>query len=59
MLQRLSGMLVAGQVISFSVVRGGSPVRVRGEFVEFGSSLMRIVWHSVSQLRYPLYHRGV
>ena len=44
-LQRLSGMLVPGQVIFFSVVRGGSAVRVRGEFVEFSSSLVRVVWH--------------
>jgi hypothetical protein len=58
-LQRLSGMLVPGQVIFFSVVRGGSAVRVRGELVEFGSSLMRVVWHSVSQLCYPLHPRAV
>jgi hypothetical protein len=32
------------------VVRGGSPVRVRGEFVEFSSSLVRVIWHNVSQL---------
>jgi hypothetical protein len=50
MFQGLSGMLVPGQVIFFSVVRGSSPVRVCGEFVEFGSSLVRVVRHRVLQL---------
>lgn len=44
-LQRLLRKLVPGQVIFFPVVRGGSAVRVRGEFVEFGSSLVRVIWH--------------
>ncbi len=48
MFQGLLGMLVPGQVIFFTVVRGGGAVRVRGEFVEFGSSLVRVVWHGVS-----------
>jgi hypothetical protein len=30
------------------VVRGGGTVRVCGEFVELGSSLVRLIWHSVS-----------
>ena len=40
MFKRLFGMLVSGLVIFFSVVHGGSTVRVCGEFVEFGSSLV-------------------
>jgi len=46
--QRLFGKLVSGLVIFFPVVRGGSTVRVCGEFVELGSSLVRLIWHSVS-----------
>jgi len=48
MFQRLLGMLVSGQVISFCVVCGGSTVRVCSEFVELGSSLVRFSWHYVS-----------
>jgi hypothetical protein len=48
MFQRLLGMLVSGLVILFTVVCGGSTVRVCGEFVELGSSLVRLIWHSVS-----------
>jgi hypothetical protein len=44
-------MLVSGLVIFFPVVRGGSTVRVCGEFVEFGSSLVRVVWQSFPSLR--------
>jgi len=40
-------MLVSGLVIFFAVVRGGSTVGVCGEFVVFGSSLVRVVWHGV------------
>ena len=47
MFQGLLGMLVPGLVIFFPVVCGGCTVRVRGEFVEFGSSLVRVIWHSV------------
>lgn len=36
----LLGMLVSRLVISFRVVRRGDAVRVCGEFVEFGSSLV-------------------
>jgi hypothetical protein len=43
-------MLVPGLVIFFPVVCGGGTVRVCGEFVEFGSSLMRVIWHSVPSL---------
>ena len=46
--QRLFGKLVSGLVIFFPMVRGGSTVRVCGEFVEFGSSLVRVIWQSVS-----------
>jgi hypothetical protein len=38
--QRLFGKLVSSLVIFFPVVRGGSTVRVCGEFVELGSSLV-------------------
>lgn len=31
----------------FAVVRGSSTARVCGEFLEFGSSLVRLVWHGV------------
>jgi hypothetical protein len=41
-------MLVTGLVIFFPVVRGSNSVRVCGEFMKFGSSLMRVIWHSVS-----------
>jgi hypothetical protein len=39
------GVLVPGLMIFFPVVRGGSTVRVRCEFVEFGCSLMRVIGH--------------
>jgi hypothetical protein len=55
MLQRLVGMLVSGLMIFFPVVHRGSSVRVRGEFVKFGSSLVRPVRHSVSPLFYSLH----
>lgn len=50
MFQCLSGKLVSGLVIFFPVVHGGNAVRVRGEFVEFGSSLVRVIWHCVPSL---------
>ena len=49
MLHGLPGLLVPGLVIFFSVMRGGSPVRVRCEFVELRSSLMRVIWHGASR----------
>ncbi len=45
MFHRHAGLLVRGEMIAFAVPRGGDAVRVRGLFVEFCSSLMRIVWH--------------
>jgi hypothetical protein len=51
MLQCLFGMFVSSLVIFFPVVRGGSTVRVCGEFMELGSSLVRVIWHSVSYPR--------
>ncbi len=45
MFHRLLGMFVPGLMIFFPVVRGGSAVRVCGEFVEFGGSLVRFIWH--------------
>jgi hypothetical protein len=48
MLQRLLGMLVPCLVILFPVVRGRGSMRVRGELVKFSSSLVGVIWHSVS-----------
>jgi hypothetical protein len=50
MFQRLFGMLMSRLVIFFSMAYGGSTVRVCGEFMEFGSSLVRVIWHSLSVL---------
>ena len=46
----LFGMLASGLVIFFPVVRCGDSVRVRGELVEFGSPLVRVIWHSTPVL---------
>jgi hypothetical protein len=46
MFQRLFGKLMSGLVIFFPEVRGGSTVRVCGEFVIFGSFLGRLIWHN-------------
>jgi hypothetical protein len=51
MLQCLPGMFLTGLVIFFSMVRCGTAVRVGGKFMEFGSSLVRIVWHGSFLLR--------
>lgn len=64
--QGLLGKLVSGQVILFTMVSGGGTVCVCGEFVEFGSSLVGVVWHAVflspTQLRIipfsKLSHKG-
>jgi hypothetical protein len=40
-------MLVSRLVIFFPVMHGGSTVHVGGEFVEFGSSLVRVRWHII------------
>jgi hypothetical protein len=40
MFQRLFGMLVSALVILFSMMRGGSTVRVCGKFVVFGGFLV-------------------
>jgi hypothetical protein len=48
MLQSLFGEFVPGLVILFSVVRGGRTVGVGGKFVEFSSSLVRVIWHSIA-----------
>ena len=49
----LFGMLVCGLVIFFPVVCGRGTVRVCGEFVQFGCSLMRVIWHSFPNLDVP------
>jgi hypothetical protein len=46
-LQSLSRMLVSGQVILFSVMRGGGAMGVRSLLVKFSGALMRIIWHGV------------
>jgi hypothetical protein len=53
MFLRLFGMLVSGLVIAFPVVHGGRTVRVRGEFMKFSSSLVRVIWHGFSILGSP------
>jgi len=45
MFHGLPRLLVRGEMIPFAVARGSYAVRVRGLFVEFRSTLMRIVWH--------------
>jgi len=47
MFQGLFGKLASSLVILFSVVGGCSTVGVCGEFVEFSSLLVRVMWHSV------------
>jgi hypothetical protein len=54
MFQRLFRMLVPGLVIFFPVVHRGSPVRVCGELVEFGSSLVRVIWHGIPSVWFSL-----
>jgi hypothetical protein len=49
MFQCLSGHLVSSEVIFFAVVDGGSAVCVRGEFVKFSCSLVRIICHRSPQ----------
>jgi hypothetical protein len=39
-------MLVPRLVIFFAMVGSGCPVRVRRELMEFGSPLVRIIWHA-------------
>jgi hypothetical protein len=48
MFQCLLGVLVSGLMISFPMVRGGGAVCVCGEFMEIGSSLVRVIWHCFS-----------
>jgi len=48
MFQRLPGELVSGEVIALAVGRSGSAVRVCGELVHFGGSLVRVILHRVS-----------
>jgi hypothetical protein len=45
MFQRLFGVFVSGLMIFFPVVHGRSTAGVCGEFVELGSSLVRVTWH--------------
>jgi len=45
MFQRLPGILMAGHMVPFVMVRCGNTVCVSGEIVELRSALVRIVWH--------------
>ena len=47
MLQRLPRKLVAGEVVFLTVMRGCGAMSVRGHFVEFGCSLVRIIRHDL------------
>ena len=38
---------MSGQMIFLAVMRGRSAMRVGGEFMEFCSSLVRVIWHNV------------
>jgi hypothetical protein len=53
MLQGLPGMLMSGLVIFLAMVHGSRTVRMCDEFMELGSSLMRVVWHSATHPRPP------
>jgi len=57
MFQSLSGMLVSRLVVFFPVLCCGGTVRMCSQFVEFGSSLVRLVWHSVPYPRFRLHLR--
>jgi len=46
MLHGLPGHFVRAQVIALIVMRHGGPVGVRGKFVKFGGSSMRIARHA-------------
>jgi hypothetical protein len=41
----LPGVFLPGLVIFFAMVGRGGAVRMRGKFMEFSGSLVRIVWH--------------
>ena len=47
----LLGMLVSGLMVFLPMVRGGGAVRVRGQFVKLGSSLVRVIWHGAAYPR--------
>jgi hypothetical protein len=49
MFHGLPGVFVPGLVIFFPVMHRGGAVRVRSEFVELRSSLVRVIWHGASR----------
>lgn len=49
MFHGLPGLFVPRLVIFFPVMHGGGAVRVRSEFVELRSSLVRVIWHGASR----------
>lgn len=52
MLQRLPREFMRGQVIFLVLMHRGDAVRVRGEFVEFGCSLVPVICHGRLPLNY-------
>ena len=49
MFHGLPGVFVPGLVIFFPVMHRGGAMRVRREFVELRSSLVRVIWHGASR----------
>lgn len=44
-LHGLLGMFVPSQVVFFSVMNRGGPMRLGRTFMKFSSSNMRVIWH--------------
>ena len=59
MFQRLFGMLATGLMIFFLVVRSSNPVGVCCEIVEFGSPLVRVIWHSHCLPRHSVHDKPI
>ena len=50
---------MSGLVVFFSMVHSGGAVRVCREFMKFGSSLMCVIWHSISSPQWLLQLRSI
>jgi hypothetical protein len=48
MFHRLPGVFVAGLVVTLAMMDGSCSMSMRGHFVKFGGSLVRILWHGTS-----------
>lgn len=57
--QSLFGELVPSQVVSLPMRRGGGKMRVLCELMEFGSSLMRVIWHSGPRPRWLIHLEAI